>query len=66
MAADSGRERCVVQRWEMRLQTHQCMLTRFCVVSQSDIESVTIGAARWRDWFVVDVFGSVRLEDEFQ
>jgi hypothetical protein len=36
VTADSGRGRCVVQRWEMRLGTHQCMVTRFHAVSQSE------------------------------
>jgi hypothetical protein len=46
VTANSGRERCGVQRWEVRLQTHRCMLTRFCVVSQSE----SLGShwpARW-------------------
>ena len=56
----------MVQRWEMRLQTHQCMLTRFRVVSQSESPIDYGVGSLGRDGQLPDVDGSVRLDDEFQ
>jgi len=50
----------------MRLETHQCMLTRFSVVSQSESMGNDRVGALGRDGQLTGVAGSVRLEDEFE
>lgn len=52
----------VGQRWELRLQTHRYMLTRFPVVSQSEYPRNAVVGSLVGNGFSADVAGSVRLE----